>query len=90
MRSSAVTARQPGAEDRCHLVGSQPPQAEFATAFEQSVDREVTLEDEVAALFDLTDGIKARQVKRVALLGGEFRPDDQGPVIESLADDVRA
>jgi hypothetical protein len=39
-----------GAEDLGDLVGAQPPQAEFAAAFEQLVDREVALEDEVAAI----------------------------------------
>jgi hypothetical protein len=58
-----------GAEDLGDLVvglqptgltrGSQPPQAELAAAFEQLVDREVALEDEVAAILDLGDGIKA-------------------------------
>jgi hypothetical protein len=48
-----------GAEDFGDLVGRQPPQAEFAAAFEQLVDREVVLEDEVAAVLDLGDRIKA-------------------------------
>jgi hypothetical protein len=39
--------------------GGQPPQAELAAAFEQLVDWEVTLEDEVAAILDLGDRIKA-------------------------------
>ena len=47
------------AEDLGDLVGGQPPQAEFAAAFEQLVDREVALEDEVAAILDLSDRIKA-------------------------------
>ena len=47
------------AEDLCDLVARQPPQAEFAAAFEQLVDREVALEDEVAAVLDLGDRVKA-------------------------------
>ena len=47
------------AEDLCDLVARQPPQAELAAAFEQLVDREVALEDEVAAVLDLGDRIKA-------------------------------
>src|SRR5215471_835980 len=53
---SAVYAR---AEDLGDLIGRQPPQAQLAAAFEQLVDREVTLEDEVAAILDLGDRIKA-------------------------------
>src|SRR5271169_3886804 len=52
----AVQAR---AEDVGDLVGSQPPQAELAAAFEEFVDGIVPLEDEVAAILDLGDGIKA-------------------------------
>ena len=48
-----------GAEDFGDLVGGQPPQAELAAAFEQLVDREMALEDEVAAVLDLSDRIKA-------------------------------
>ena len=48
-----------GAEDRGDLIGRQPPQAEFAATFEQLVDREVALEDEVAAILDLGDRVKA-------------------------------
>ena len=59
---AAVAAGQAGAEDRRHLVGGEPPQAEFASALEQLVDREVALEDEVAAVLDLRDGIEARLI----------------------------
>src|SRR5712672_2329508 len=52
----AVQAR---AKDLGNLVGGQPPQAEFAAAFEQLVDGKVALEDEVAAILDLSDRIKA-------------------------------
>ena len=48
-----------GAEDLGDLVGGQPPQAELAAAIEQLVDREVTLEDKVAAILDLSNRIKA-------------------------------
>jgi hypothetical protein len=59
---TAVPAAETGAEDHRYLVGSEPPQAEFATALEQLVDRKVTLEDEVAAILDLGDGIEQGQV----------------------------
>jgi hypothetical protein len=87
---AAVATMQAGAEDRRHLVGGKPPQAEFASALEQFVDREVAFEDEVAAILDLGDGIEAGQIDCFALLGGEFRPQDQGPVVEPFADDIRA
>ena len=54
-----MAAAQAGAEDLRHLVGGEPPQAEFAAAFEQLVDREVAPEDEVAAILDLSDGVEA-------------------------------
>ena len=52
-------AVQAGAEDRGNLVAGEPPQTEFAATFEQPVDGKVPLEDEVAAVFDLGDGVKA-------------------------------
>src|SRR6266700_2888 len=56
---AAVPAAEAGAEDRSHFVSGEPPQAEFATALEQLVDWKVALEDEVAAILDLSDGIEA-------------------------------
>src|SRR5271163_120277 len=50
---------QTGAEDLGDLVGGQSPQTEFAATLEQLVDRKVALEDEVAAIFDLGDGVEA-------------------------------
>ena len=47
------------AEDLADLVRRQPPQAELTAAFKQLVDREVTLENEVAAVLDLGDCVKA-------------------------------
>jgi len=52
-------AIEPRAEDRSDLVGAEPPQAELAAALEQLVDGEVALEDEVAAILDLRDGVEA-------------------------------
>src|ERR1700730_13377942 len=56
---AAHLAVQAHAEDLDDLVGGQPPQAELAAAFEQLVDGEVALEDEVAAILDLGDRIEA-------------------------------
>src|ERR1700745_3017709 len=68
------------------LVRRQPPQSQLAAALEQLVDGEVLLEDEVAAVFDLRDRIEARKIDLLALLGGELRAQDQGPIVEPLAD----
>jgi hypothetical protein len=54
------------------------------------VNGKVALENEVAAILDLGNGIEARQVELLALLGGEFRSQDQSPTIEPFADGVRA
>jgi hypothetical protein len=54
------------------------------------VDGEVAFEDEVPAVLDLRDGVEARQTHLAAFLLGELRPEDEGPVIELLAEDLRA
>ena len=51
------------------------------------MDGEVLLEDEVATVFDLRDRIEARQIDLLALFVGELGPEDEGPVVEALADD---
>ena len=56
---AAHAAIEPGAEDRRDLVGAEPPQAKLAAALEQLMDREAALEDEVAAVLDLRDGVGA-------------------------------
>src|ERR1700750_3355943 len=73
-----------------NLVCGQPPQAEFAAALEQFVDRKVSLENEVAAVLDLSDGVEARQVKPLAFFGGKLRPQHEGQIVEPLANDARA
>ena len=83
-------AVHPCAEDCGDLVAGEPPQTELAAAFEQFVDGKVPLEDEVAAVFDLGDRVEPRQAEPGALLGGELRAQDQRPVVEAFADDLRA
>src|SRR5262249_11441838 len=87
---AAVPAVDARAEDRADPVSGQPPQTEFAASLEQFVDWKVALEHEVAAILDLGDGIEARQIELFAFLGGELRPQDQGPIVEPFADDFRA
>ena len=74
-------------EDLGDLVGRHAPHADFAAAFEDLVDGKVALEDEVAAVFDLADGIEATQVHRRPLAFGKLRPQDKRPVFEPPADD---
>ena len=50
----------------------------------------LALENEVAAVLDLGDGVEARQVEPLAFLGGKLRPQHKGPIIEPLSDDVWA
>src|SRR5712672_738122 len=84
---AAHPAVQARAEDLGDLVGGQPPQAEFAATFEQLVDGKVALEDEVAAILNLGNCVKAREIELLAFFGGELRAQDQGPVVEPAADD---
>ena len=56
---AAHPAADARAEDLGDLIAGQPPQAELAAAFEEFMDGKVALEDEVAAILDLGDGIKA-------------------------------
>src|SRR6516165_4838122 len=87
---AAVIAAQPYAEDLGNLVGSQAPQTKFTASLEQLVDGKVAFEYIVEAILDLTDGISTGQPDLAALLGGELRSQDEGPIVEPLADDVRA
>ena len=56
---AAVPAVKARAKDHGDLVGGEPPEAEFAAALEQLADGKVALENEVAAILDLGDGIEA-------------------------------
>src|SRR5512140_1025818 len=81
---------EPDTEDFADAMGRQTPEPEFTTSLEDFVDGKVALEDEVAAVLDLRDGVKPRQVHLAAFLFGELRPQQERPVIELLADDLRA
>jgi len=52
------------------------------------VNWKVAFEYDVVAVFDLTDGVDARQLDLLALLGGEFRAEDEGPVVEPFENDI--
>ena len=80
----------PHAENLADAVGGQAPQADFAIALEDFVDGKVAFEDEISAVLDLTDGVEARQVHPAALFPGELRPQQERPVVELFADELRA
>src|SRR6266478_2750617 len=50
---------QPHTEEFRDPVSGQSPKADLAAAFENLMDREVALEDEVSAVLDLPDGVEA-------------------------------
>ncbi len=52
---------QANAENLADAVSRQAPQADLAAPFEDLVNGKMALEDEVPAVFDLGDSIKARQ-----------------------------
>ncbi len=78
----------PRAEDFGDLVGGQPPESDFTATLEDPVNRKGTFENEVPAVLDLTDRIKAAQIHGRALTFGELRTEDQGPVIETFPNGV--
>ncbi len=77
------------AEDLRDLVGRQPPESNLAGAFEDPVNGEVALEDEIAAVLDLVDGVKAAEIHRGALALGELRTQNQSPVFQARTNDIR-
>ena len=58
LAAHAAIAIDLGPEDHRDLVGAEPPQAKLAAALEQLLDWEVALEDEVAAVLKLRDGVE--------------------------------
>ncbi len=72
-------------EDLGNLVGGQAPETYFTTAFKDLVDGEMAFEDEVAAVFDLADGIESPQVHGCPLPFGKLGSEQQRPVVEPFA-----
>ena len=85
---TAQSLMESHAEEFGDPVGSQSPEPDLAAALENLMDREVALEDEVAAVLYLSDGVKARQVDLIALGAGELRSQDQCPVVDLLLNDL--
>ncbi len=52
------------------------------------VNREISPEDEIAAVFDLVQRVVAPQGDGGAVFLGELRTQDQCPVVQALADDL--
>src|SRR3954454_21386600 len=77
---AAQTLTQPYTEDLADAIGCQAPEPDFTASLEELVDREMTLENEIAAVFDLRDGVETRQVHLSPFPFGELRSQDQGPV----------
>jgi hypothetical protein len=50
---------EPDTEDLADAMGRQPPESEFTASLEDLVDGKVAFEDEVAAAFDLRDGVQS-------------------------------
>src|SRR5215469_17693066 len=82
---SFLVSRTP---DLADAVSGHAPQADFAAALEDFVDGEVALKNEIAAILDLGDGIETREAHLAAFFLGKLGPEDQGPVVELLADDL--
>ena len=85
---AAQSLMESHAEEFRDPVGGQSPKPDLAAALENLMDREVALEDEVAAVLYLPEGVKARQVDLMALGAGELRSQDQCPVVELLLNDL--
>src|SRR5207244_8748070 len=54
------------------------------------VNGEVALEEEIAAVFDLVDGVKAVEIHSGALALGELRAQNQSPVFQARTYDIRS
>ena len=75
-------------EDLGDLVSGQAKQAQLAGTLENLVNGEIAPEDEIAAVLDLVQRVVAPQVNLSPILRRELGAQDQGPVIEALADDL--
>ena len=75
------------AEELRDFVSGQKQKAQLAGALKEVSDRGVVLEDKIAAVLDLADGVEARKVHRLSLPLREFRPQHKSPVVEPLADE---
>ena len=77
-------------EELRDFVSRQKQKPQLAGALEEVSNGEVALKDEVTAVLDLADGVKAMKVHRFSLPLREFRSQEKGPVVEPLADELWA
>jgi len=75
------------AEDLRDFVGGDFPEAHLAGALEDFVNREIPFKNEIAAEFDLLNGVEAPEFHGLSLAFGELGAEDQGPIFQPLADD---
>jgi hypothetical protein len=54
---------------------------------EDLVDREMPLEDEIAAVFDLVEGVLPLQVDGLAVLWRKLGTQEPGPIVQPFFDD---
>ena len=73
-----------------HLIGGQTEQSHFAGVLKDLVDRKVPLENEVAAVFDLVDGVFAVQVNGLTVFLRKLGAEKPTPVVQSFFDDGSA
>ena len=76
------------AEDLGDFTGGHAPEAHVAGAFEDFADWEVTLEDEVSAIFGLGKEVRTAQVDGAALVAGELWSKHECPVLEPITDNL--
>ena len=74
------------AKDLGDLVGGEAKYSQLTGALEDLVNREIPPEDEITAVFDLVQRVVAPQVDGGPVFLRELRTQDQGPVIQALAD----
>jgi len=77
-------------EELRDFVSGQKQKPQLAGALEEVSNGEVALKDEVTAVLDLADGVKAMKVHRFSLPLREFRSQEKGPVVEPLANELWA
>lgn len=78
------------AEELRDFVSAQKQKPQLAGTLEEVSNGKVALEDDVAAVFDLADGVEAMKVHRLSLPLREFWSQHKRPVIEPLADELWA
>src|SRR6266403_2232571 len=78
------------AKDLGDYMGGHFPEAHLARALEDFMYREIPFKNEIAAEFNLLNGVEAPQFHGLSLAFGELGAEDQGPVFQPIADDFWA